>query len=384
MSAVNTMTTPKLQMVDLQTQYQHIKHEILEGFENVLNNSAYINGQPVNDLSENLSNYLNCKHVIPCGNGTDALLAALMALDLQPGDEIITVPFTFVATVEVISLLGLKPVFVDIHPETYNMDETQLEKVISKKTKVIIPVHLYGQCCNMEAICNIAKENNLFVVEDNAQSIGADYTFSDGSKKKSGTIGDIGCTSFYPSKNLGAYGDAGAIFTNNDEIAVKLKNIANHGQRAKYLSEFVGLNSRLDSLQAVVLNTKLKYLDNYIEARRKAADFYDNAFKNIENLVIPKRVNYSNHVFHQYTLHVGNQRDKIKEKLASAGIPSMIYYPYPLHLHPAYAYLNYKEGDFPIGEKMAKEVISLPMHTELSVTDLEYISQTVCEIANKL
>ncbi len=367
-------------MVDLQAQYQHIKAEILEGFEQVLNSSAYINGEAVKELADNLSEYLSCGNVIPCGNGTDALLASLMALDLKPGDEIITVPFTFVSTVEVIALLGLKPVFVDIHPETYNMDETQLLKVITSKTKAIIPVHLYGQCCNMEKICEIAKTKKIYVIEDNAQAIGANFQFSDGTIKKSGTIGDIGCTSFYPSKNLGAYGDAGAIFTNNEELAHKIRNIANHGQCKKYLSDFVGLNSRLDSLQAVVLNTKLKYLDEYIDSRNEAAKFYDNAFSENPNIKIPKRVEYSNHVFHQYTLHIGNKRDIVKNKLSEAGIPSMIYYPYPLHLHPAYKYLNYKIGDFPISEKMAKEVISLPMHTELNKEQLNYISNTLNEI----
>lgn len=379
---ISNTAIPKLQMVDLQKQYQHIKEEILAGFDEVLSSSSYINGQIVKEFSSNLSNYLNSEYVIPCGNGTDALQAALMALNLKPGDEVITVPFTFVATAEVIALLGLKPVFVDIDPDTYNIDETLIESAISEKTKVILPVHLYGQCANMEAIMNIAEKYNLFVVEDNAQAIGANYSFKNGSVKKSGTIGDIGCTSFYPSKNLGAYGDAGAIFTQDELLSKRLQSIVNHGQEQKYLSNIVGINSRLDSLQAVVLNAKLNHLETYIEARNKVAEYYDHAFSELNNITLPKRVSWSDHVFHQYTINVGAKRDSIKEQLAGYGIPTMIYYPYPLHLHPAYESKDCPKGSLPVSEKLANEVISLPMHTELNEEQLSYICSKFIEVVN--
>lgn len=360
-------------MVDLGGQMTAIKSEILNGWENVLSSCQFINGEPVKHFTENLSHYLDDAKVIPCANGTDAIVAALLALNLQSGDEIITVPFTFVATAEAIAILGLKPVFVDIDPLTYNIDINQIAAAISPKTKCIIPVHLYGQVSNMEAILHIAKKNGLFVVEDNAQAIGADYIFENGVKMKAGTIGDIGTTSFYPSKNLGAYGDAGAIFTRNEELYDRLKMIVNHGQRPKYNSRMLGMNSRLDSLQAVVLDVKLKHLNNYISKRQKVANYYDNAFKNIENITLPYRTKFSTHVFHQYTLCVNMDRDILKENLKKAGIPTMIYYPIPLHLCEAMSYLGYKKGDFPVTEKMAAQTISLPMHTELDSEQLEYI-----------
>ena len=367
----------QIQMVDLKRQYAKIKEEINAGLQEVMDTGAFINGPPVKRFAENLASYLNVKHVIPCGNGTDALQIALMSLDLQPGDEVITTPFTFVATAEVIALLGLKAVFVDINPYTFNMDEDKLEAAITEKTRCIIPVHLYGQSANMEPILEIAKKHSLSVIEDNAQAIGANYRFGDGRTQKTGTIGDIGCTSFYPSKNLGAYGDAGAMFTNDDSLAEKIRWIANHGQKEKYRSEYVGVNSRLDSFQAVVLDAKLKHLDGYINARQRAASIYDEAFKDQFRLDIPYRAPYSSHVFHQYTLKYDRDRDELRNKLQALDIPSMVYYPVPLHLHKAYENCGYKAGDFPKTEKLSQSVISLPMHTELSMMQLEYITKNV-------
>jgi len=367
-------------MVDLKKQYLKIKTEVDEGIAKVISSGAFINGQAVKDFTRDMSGYLGVKHTIPCGNGTDALQIALMALNLKPGDEVITVAFTFVSTAEVIALLGLKPVFVDIDPLTFTMDPDKLTAAITNKTKCIIPVHLYGQSCNMEAIMAVAKKYNLAVVEDNAQAIGCNYTFSNGITQKAGTIGHIGCTSFYPSKNLGAYGDGGALFTNDDELAENVKMIANHGQQQKYAYNKIGVNSRLDSIQAVVLKAKLKQLDDYINSRQKAADFYDRAFAKHPKITIPHRATYSSHVFHQYTLVVDADRDALKQTLSEKGIPSMIYYPNPLHLEKAYENCGYKQGDLPCTEAAAKQVISLPMHTELDDSQLQYIVDGVLSL----
>jgi dTDP-4-amino-4,6-dideoxygalactose transaminase len=307
----------------------------------------------------------------------------MMALDLQPGDEIITTPFTFVATVEVIKLLRLKPVLVDINPDTFNIDEEKIRKKISSHTKAIIPVHLFGQCANMEVINKIAEENDLFVIEDSAQGLGTDYYFSDGKKKKAGTIGTIGCTSFFPSKNLGAFGDGGALFTNDPELSKKLRLIVNHGMEKKYYYESIGVNSRLDTIQAAILNVKLKYLDDYNKARQKAAGFYDSVLQDVRNITIPAKSTYSSHIYHQYTLKIGNgKRDALHLHLEKNKIPVMIYYPISIHTQPAYLDLGYKVGDFPVSETICKEVLSLPMHTELDEEQLNYITEKVIEFVN--
>ncbi|MFK7905148.1 MAG: DegT/DnrJ/EryC1/StrS family aminotransferase [Chitinophagales bacterium] len=363
-------------MVDLYGQYLDIKEEVQAGFEEVFKSCWFINGPAVKAFSSELADYLNVSHVTACGNGTDALQIALMALGLKPGDEVITTAFTFVATAEVIALLGLNPVFVEIDERTFNIDANKIEAAITPKTKCIIPVHLYGQSSDMGKIMKIAKRHQLYVVEDNAQAIGADYTFSDGTVRKTGAIGDIGCTSFYPSKNLGAYGDAGAVFSNNPDLGEKIHVMANHGQREKYVSAEVGINSRLDSFQAVVLRAKLKKLDAYIAARQKAADAYDAAFKDHPKLLTPLRALNSTHVFHQYTLTVDGDRDKLRALLQEKGIPSMVYYPIPLHMQEAYKQYGYKAGDLPITERLCNQVISLPMHTELDNEQLNYIIET--------
>ncbi len=365
-------------MVDLQTQYQEIRKDIDTGIQQVLDSAAFIKGAIVNTFQENLEKHLHVKHVIPVGNGTDALQIALMALDLQPGDEVITPTFTFIATAEVAAVLYLTPVVVDVEWDSFNMDIEALRKAITPRTKAIVPVHLFGQCANMEAIMAIAKEYDLYVIEDACQSINADYIFSDGHIEKSGTIGHIGCTSFFPSKNLGCYGDGGAIFTNDDELAAKMRAVANHGMVVRYHHDRIGVNSRLDSIQAAILNTKLPHLDEYTLARQTAASRYDEGFKDNPNIIIPSRVPYSTHVFHQYTLRViGTNRDTLRNALAEAGIPAMIYYPVPLHLQKAYQDARYQEGDFPIAEKLAACVLSLPMHTCLDNEQLDYIIQTV-------
>lgn len=369
----------KIQMVDLINQYQHIKPTVDKGFEEVINTASFINGPQVNSFAQNLEKYLDVKHVIPCGNGTEALQIALMALNLQPGDEVITADFTFAATVEVISLLKLNSVLVDVDYDTFTISPDAIRKAITPKTKAIIPVHLFGQCANMEEIIQIANEHNLYVIEDNAQAIGSEYTFRNGTRKKSGTMGIIGTTSFFPSKNLGCYGDGGALFTDNDELAHKIRGIVNHGMYKRYYHDEIGVNSRLDSLQAVVLNAKLPLLDSYNEKRRKAADYYDQAFSNHPNLVIPVRMeNYSTHVFHQYTLKVINSdRDALQKYLSEREVPAMIYYPVPLRKQKAYDNGNYKDEDFPATNKLINEVISLPMHTELQDDQLKYITETV-------
>jgi len=369
-----------IQMVDLKTQYQKIKPEIDKAVIDVLESSAYINGKPVHEFCANLAQYLSVKHVIPCANGTDALQIAMMALGLEPGDEVITPSFTYIATTEVVALLRLKPVFVEVDAKTFCMDAEALRKAITTKTKAIVPVHLYGQAANMEEIMTVAGEHNIAVIEDNAQAIGCDYTFSDGAKKKTGTIGTIGTTSFFPSKNLGGYGDGGAIFTNDDALAKKMTMIANHGQSKKYYHDIVGCNSRLDTLQAAILNIKLKELDNYIAARRQAADFYDAAFASDAKITTPVRAHYSNHVFHQYTMLVeGVDRDALVAHLASKNIPSMIYYPVPGHKQQMFASSGIGEYNLAITDWLTERVISLPIHTELEETQLIYITDSVLE-----
>ncbi|OJY82392.1 MAG: transcriptional regulator [Sphingobacteriales bacterium 40-81] len=373
-----------IQMVDLQKQYTHIKTDVDAAIHSVLDSCAFINGKPVQDFAVNLAGYLDIKHVIPCANGTDALQIALMALGLQPGDEVITPSFTYIATTEVIALLRLKPVFVEVDPKTFCIDPAAIEKAITGKTKAIVPVHLYGQTANMEEIMKIAGKHNLFVVEDNAQAIGADFTFSDGTKKKSGTIGTIGCTSFFPSKNLGCYGDGGAIFTNDDKLAVQLKMIANHGQSVKYYHDVVGCNSRLDTLQAAILNVKLKKLDEYIAARQKAAQYYTKAFARNEKIATPFIPSYTNHVFHQYTLVLeGVDRNGLNTFLAEHNIPSMIYYPVPAHRQKMFASFGGNDFNLPVTDWLTQRVISLPIHTELEEEQLAFIASKVLEYINK-
>jgi dTDP-4-amino-4,6-dideoxygalactose transaminase len=375
-----------LQMVDLKGQYEKIKEQVDSKISEVLKSAAYINGPEVHAFQKNLETYLGVKNVIPCANGTDALQIAMMGLGLEPGDEVITADFTFAATVEVIALLHLTPVLVDVEKDTFNMDIAALKKAITPKTKAIVPVHLFGQCANMEAVLEVAKEHNLFVIEDTAQAIGANYTFKDGTKKKAGTIGTIGTTSFFPSKNLGCYGDGGAIFTNDDDLAHTIRGIVNHGMYKRYYHDVVGVNSRLDSIQASVLNVKLPLLDGYCDARRKAAIFYNNAFKNNANIVTPKTGNSCEficetcdcHVFHQYTLQILNgKRNELHQHLLDNGIPNAIYYPVPLHSQKAYTDKRYNEADFKVTNELIDTVISLPMHTELDEEQLNFISSTV-------
>ena len=373
----------QIQMVDTHTQYQKIKTEVDQAVIGVLESSAFINGKPVQTFASNLSTYLGVKHTIPCGNGTDALQIAMMALGLQPGDEVITPSFTYIATTEVIALLRLTPVFVEVDPETFCIDPAAIEKAITPRTRAIVPVHLYGQAAPMEEIMAIAAKNNLYVIEDNAQALGADYTFSDGVKKKTGTIGHIGCTSFYPSKNLGAYGDGGAIFTNDDELARQLKMIANHGQSRRYYHDVVGCNSRLDTIQAAILDIKLIHLDEYASARRAAADFYDQAFRGNDKIRVPARASWSHHVFHQYTLVLeGIDRDALSQYLAEKGIPSMIYYPVPGHRQKMFEQSGIPAKEMPVTDWLTSRVISLPIHTELDQEQLEYITRTILGFVN--
>lgn len=371
-------------MVDLKGQYQKIKEVVDASIAEVLDTTAYINGPQVHQFQKNLETYLGVKHVIPCANGTDALQIAMMGLGLKPGDEVITADFTFAATVEVIALLQLTPVLVDVDPKTFNIDVDAIKKAITPKTKAIVPVHLFGQCANMEAIMDIAKEHNLYIIEDNAQAIGATYTYSDGRKAKIGTVGHVASTSFFPSKNLGCYGDGGAIFTNDDALAHQLRGIVNHGMYERYHHDVVGVNSRLDSIQAAVLDTKLKHLDTYNAARLKAANAYDKAFEDHANIVTPYREgSEDNHVFHQYTLKVkGTDRDALVKHLNENGIPCGVYYPIPLHLQKAYKDSRYKEEDFVVTNQLVKEVISLPMHTELEDDQIEFITTTVINFVN--
>jgi len=371
-------------MVDLKGQYSKIKNVVDASIAEVLDNTAYINGPKVHEFQKNLEQYLGVKHVIPCANGTDALQIAMMGLNLKPGDEVITADFTFAATVEVIALLQLTPVLVDVDPDTFNIDIDAIKKAITPKTKAIVPVHLFGQCANMEAIMAIAKEHNLYVIEDNAQAIGATYTYSDGTKAKVGTIGHLASTSFFPSKNLGCYGDGGAIFTNDDDLAHYIRGIVNHGMYERYHHDVVGVNSRLDSIQAAVLDAKLPHLDTYNKARIKAANAYDKAFEGHENIITPHRDgDEDNHVFHQYTLKVkGVSRDALVKHLGEKGIPCGVYYPIPLHLQKAYKDSRYNEKDFAVTNQLVKEVISLPMHTELDDEQIEFITSTVINFVN--
>ena len=372
-----------IQMVDLKGQYSKIKTEIDLGIQKTIDNSQFIGGENVEIFKNSLESYLNVKHVIPCANGTDALQIALMALDLKRDDEVLVPAFTYVATAEVIGLLGLKPIMVDVDFSTFNIDLDKIESLISKKTKAIVPVHLFGQAAPMKEILEFAKKYNLYVIEDNAQAIGADYFNDNNSKDKLGTLGDIGCTSFFPSKNLGCFGDGGAIMTNNDDLAQKIKMIANHGQNKKYHHKLIGCNSRLDSIQASILNIKLKYLDEYNKLRANAANYYDKSFKNIEEIEIPHRVTYSNHVFHQYTLKVKNgRRDKLKSYLADKGIPSMVYYPIPLYKQEAFKHYIEKDNTLPVTDKLCEEVLSLPMHTELNEVIQNYIIENVKKFFN--
>ncbi len=372
-----------IQMVDLKQQYAHIKQDVDKGIQEVLDSSAYINGKPVQRFAESLAEYLRIRHVIPCANGTDALQIAMMALGLTPGDEVITPSFTYVATTEVIALLRLKPVFVEVDKKTFCIDPEAVKKAITAKTKAIVPVHLYGQSADMEAIMEIAAKHNLFVIEDNAQAIGSDFKFRNGTIKKTGTIGTIGTTSFFPSKNLGCYGDGGAIFTDNETLASRLQMIANHGQSKRYYHDMVGCNSRLDTIQAAVLNVKLKYLDEYITARRKAADFYDQAFAGHSKITTPFRVNNSNHVFHQYTLTLeGVDRNGLNEFLATNNVPSMIYYPVPAHRQQMFAAFGGSSYELPVTDWLTERVISLPIHTELDNEQLNFITAKVLEYIN--
>ena len=377
-------------MVDLPGQYVKIKETVDSSIEEVLNSAAYINGPYVHQFQADLEKYLDVKHVIPCANGTDALQIAMMGLGLEQGDEVITVDFTFAATVEVIALLKLTPVLIDVEPDTFNMDIDALKKAITPKTKAIVPVHLFGQVANMDAVMSIAKEHKLFVIEDNAQAIGASYTFADGSKQKAGTIGNVGTTSFFPSKNLGCYGDGGAIFTNDDDLAHIIRGIVNHGMYKRYYHDVVGVNSRLDSIQAAVLKTKLPLLDGYCDDRRNAARYYNNAFAANKNIVTPSTKSNATpscgeicdtcdcHVFHQYTLKITNgKRNELHQHLLDHGIPNAIYYPVPLHAQKAYQDDRYNEDDFTVTNDLIETVISLPMHTELDKEQLAFITKTI-------
>lgn len=374
----------KIEMVDLKAQYEKLESEIDQAIKNVLRSTAFIKGPEVGLFEEELRKYMGVKHVIACANGTDALYLAAMVLGLKPGDEVITTNFTFIATVEVVALLGLKPVFVDPEPDSFNISAEAVRKAITPRTRAIVPVHLFGQCADMESLLRIAAEHKLFVIEDAAQATGADYIFTDGTVRKAGTIGDIGTTSFFPSKNLGCYGDGGAVYTNNDEFAAKIRSIANHGMKERYHYHDVGINSRLDTIQAAVLRVKLNYLDKFNAARRNVADAYDRAFSQCENINTPLRVRNSTHIFHQYTLRVKNgKRDELKKYLESHGIPAMIYYPGPLHLQEAYRYLRYGENDFPVTASLCREVISLPIHPDMDKEQIEHITVKVLEFFNQ-
>ncbi|HQY11374.1 MAG TPA: DegT/DnrJ/EryC1/StrS family aminotransferase [Ferruginibacter sp.] len=373
-----------LQMVDTKTQYHKIKKEVDDAVTEVMESSMFIGGKVVNEFAANLAAYHGSKHCIPCANGTDALQIAMMALGLKPGDEVITPSFTYIATVEVAALLNIKPVFIEVDQRTFCIDPAAIEKAITPKTKAIIPVHLYGQAADMEKIMAIAKKHNLFVIEDNAQAIGCDYTFSNGTIKKTGTIGHIGCTSFYPSKNLGAFGDGGAMFTDDDDLAGKLRMIASHGQSKRYYHDVVGCNSRLDAIQAAILNIKLKHLDEYIAARRKAADFYDKAFAENKNISIPFREGNNKHVFHQYTLVLnGVDRDGLNQYLSEQGVPSMIYYPVPAHRQKMFDAFGGSSYDLPVTDWLTERVISLPIHTELDEEQQRFIVSKVLEFVNR-
>ncbi len=365
-------------MVDLKAQYEKLRPEIDTAIKTVLESTAFIKGPDVKHFEEELQTYMGVKHVISCANGTDALQLAIMALGLKPGDEVITTNFTFIATVEVVALMGLKLVIVDPEPGSFNISVDAVRKAVTKHTRVIVPVHLFGQCADMEGIMKIAAENNLFVIEDAAQATGADYIFKDGTRKKAGTIGDIGTTSFFPSKNLGCYGDGGALYTNNDALALKLRSIANHGMKIRYHHDDIGINSRLDTIQAAILRVKLRYLSGFNEARTAVADQYDTAFSACSSLIVPERVRWSTHIFHQYTLRVKNgKRDELKKFLEEKKIPVMVYYPGPLHMQEAYRFLGYGDNEFPVTTSLCKEVLSLPMHPDMEQEQIDYITNNI-------
>jgi UDP-2-acetamido-2-deoxy-ribo-hexuluronate aminotransferase len=367
-----------IQMVDLKAQYEKLGPEIDTAIKSVLESTAFIKGPDVRNFEEELQHYMGVRHVVSCANGTDALYLAMMVLGLKPGDEIITTDFTFIATVEVVALLGLKLILADPDPGTFNISVEAIKKAITPRTKAIVPVHLFGQCADMESIMDIARIHDLYVIEDAAQATGADYIFSDCTKRKAGTIGHIGTTSFFPSKNLGCYGDGGALYTNDDNYAKKLRSIANHGMKERYHYDDIGVNSRLDTIQAAVLRVKLKYLSQFNETRRAVADFYDKAFAGIPHLTVPQRSEYSSHIFHQYTIRVKNgRRDELKKYLESMKIPSMVYYPGPLHLQEAYRNLGYGEDDFPVTTELCREVLSLPMHPDMEQDQLDFIASCI-------
>jgi UDP-2-acetamido-2-deoxy-ribo-hexuluronate aminotransferase len=374
----------EIQMVDLKAQYDKIGSEIDNAIKSVLVSTAFIKGPDIKQFEEELQEYMSVKHVISCANGTDALHLAMMVLGLKPGDEVITTDFTFIATVEVVALLGLKLVIVDPEPGTFNISPEAVRKAITPKTKAIVPVHLFGQCADMESLIELAEKNHLFIIEDAAQATGADYLFKNGTTKKAGTIGHIGTTSFFPSKNLGCYGDGGALYTNDDTFAIKLRSIANHGMKVRYHYDDIGVNSRLDTIQAAILRVKLKHLSKFNEARKAVADHYDKAFAGCHSISVPERAVFSSHIFHQYTIKVKNgKRDDLKKFLESKKIPSMVYYPGPIHLQKAYGYLGYKENDFPVTTTLCKEVLSLPMHPEMDREQLDYITLNVLEFFDK-
>lgn len=374
------MSSDKIAMCDLKGQYEKIKTEVDSAIQNVLSSTAFVKGKDVGDFQDELAKYIGAKHVIGCANGTDALQIALMALGLKPGDEVITPDFTFIATVEVVALLGLTPVLVDVEPDTYTISPEQLERAITSKTKAIIPVHLFGQCANMDAIMRIANKHGIPVVEDTAQALGARYTFADGTTRMAGTIGQLGTTSFFPSKNLGCYGDGGAIFTNDDALADEIRAIANHGMRVRYHHDRIGVNSRLDTIQAAILRVKLKHLDAYNQARIAAADYYDSRFANCSHLITPKRNPQSTHIFHQYTMCLQDvDREKFIEHLADRGIPSMVYYPIPLHNQKAFVPYAHDGLHFPVSTQLAQTVLSLPMHTEFTPEKLRYVADNVLD-----
>ncbi|MCF8225846.1 MAG: DegT/DnrJ/EryC1/StrS family aminotransferase [Bacteroidales bacterium] len=374
----------KIKMVDLRTQYLRHKAEIDHAIQDVIDSTTFIKGPAVKNFEQELAAYLGTGHCIACGNGTDALQAAFMAIELKPGDEVITTPFTFIATVEVIKLLGLRPVFVDVDPDTFNLNPGLIEPAVTEKTKAIVPVHLFGQAADMETILNLADQFGLKVIEDNAQALGTSYRFSTGQVKKTGAMGQIGCTSFFPSKNLGAFGDGGALFTDDPLLGKKIASLVNHGMIKKYHYEQVGFNSRLDTMQAAILRVKLRHFDGYNKARQAAAKAYDEGLSNLEGVKTPQRNSFSDHIFHQYTLQVsGGVRDDLKTHLHEQGIPSMIYYPVPLHMQEAYKDLGYGKGDFPIAEELCNKVLSLPMHTELDDDQLKYIVSSVKNFYNK-
>ncbi len=374
---VNQLTgVEKIVMVDLKNQYLRIKDEIDSAIQRTIDSTAFIQGPEVNEFAQRLSNYLRGTTVIPCANGTDALQIAMMALELKAGDEIILPVHTYVATAEVIALLGLTPIFVDVDEKTFQMDVTQIEGKVTARTKAIVPVHLYGQCADMQPILKIAKTHNLYVIEDAAQALGAEYTFPNGIKMKAGTMGTMGTTSFFPSKNLGCFGDGGAIFANDKLLAAKIKMIANHGQQQKYHHDVVGVNSRLDTLQAAILNVKLNYLDDYTKRRNEASAYYDRELSGVREIELPFRSKNSSHVFHQYTIKT-DRRDELKSYLENQGIPTMIYYPLPLHLQKAYQQSDFGEGYFPVTERLSKTVLSLPIHTEMKVEELQFICDSI-------